>query len=109
MTEDFKKELASLLNRYSWDNACETPDHILADYVERCLTNLCGTINQDIAWHENWKRLGEAKRLYDDIDNHLQKRTRYRVVWKNAQTLRNARENLEFVILCLDKLDTKEE
>ena len=49
MTEDFKKELASLLNRYSWDNACETPDHILADYVERCLTNLCGTINQDIA------------------------------------------------------------
>ena len=59
MTEDFKKELASLLNRYSWDNACETPDHILADYVERCLTNLCGTINQDIAWHRNWKRLGE--------------------------------------------------
>ena len=59
MKDDFKKELTSLLNRYSWDNACETPDHILADYVERCLTNLCGTINQDIAWHSGWKRLGE--------------------------------------------------
>lgn len=59
--KDFKKELTSLLNRYGWDAACETPDHILADYVERCMTNLCSTIGKNIAWHSSWKRLGEEK------------------------------------------------
>lgn len=59
MKDDFKKELTSLLNRHGWDIACETPDYILADYVENCLKNLCGTINKDIAWHSGWKRLGE--------------------------------------------------
>lgn len=53
--------------------------------------------------------LDKAKRLYDDIDNHLQKEHAIEWFGKNAVTLRNARENLEFVILCLDKLDTKEE
>jgi hypothetical protein len=57
----FKKELTSLLNRYGWDSACETPDHILADYVERCMTNLCSTMGKTIAWHSSWKRLGEAE------------------------------------------------
>lgn len=59
MKEDFKKELTSLLNRYGWDNACETPDHILADYVEGCLKNYVGVMVKNIAWHSSWKRLGE--------------------------------------------------
>jgi hypothetical protein len=49
--KDFKKELTSLLNRYGWDNACETPDHILADCVERCLTNLCSIMGKNTEWH----------------------------------------------------------
>ena len=53
--------------------------------------------------------LDKAKRLHDDIDNHLQKEHAIEWFGKNAVSLRNARENLEFVILCLDKLDTKEE
>ena len=53
--------------------------------------------------------LDKAKRLYDDIDKHLQQEHAIEWFGKNAVTLRNARENLEFVILCLDKLDTKEE
>lgn len=61
MKDDFKKELTSLLNRHGWDNACEIPDHILADYVENCLKNLCGTISKDIDWHKDWKRLGTGK------------------------------------------------
>lgn len=56
---EFKKELTSLLNRHGWDDACETPDHILADYVEKCLCNYCSTISRNIAWHTGWKRLGE--------------------------------------------------
>ena len=51
--------------------------------------------------------LDKAKRLYDDIDNHLQKEHAIEWFGKNAVTLRNARENLEFVIMCLDKLDVK--
>ena len=58
---EFKKELTSLLNRHGWDNACETPDHILADYVEKCLCNYCSTISRNIAWHSSWKRLGEEE------------------------------------------------
>ena len=56
--DGFKKELTSLLNRYGWDGACETPDHILADYVERCLNNYCSTIGINMAWH-NWKKISD--------------------------------------------------
>ena len=66
--ENFKKELSSLLNRYSWDTACETPDYILADYVERCLLNYCSTMAMNIAWHSNWKRSLEKIREEDKID-----------------------------------------
>lgn len=59
MENCFKKELTSLLNRYEWDNACETPDFILADYVESCLQSFLVTIKKDISWHSSWKTLGE--------------------------------------------------
>lgn len=59
---DFKKELTSLLNKYSWDKACETPDYILADYVERCLNNYCSTIGINMAWH-NWRKLEDDKTM----------------------------------------------
>ena len=58
--KDFKTELTSILNRYGWDNACETPDHILADYVERCMTNLCSTMGKNIAWHRRKKAAGKT-------------------------------------------------
>ena len=49
--------------------------------------------------------LEKAQRLYDDIDKQLQKEHAKEWFGKNAVTLRNARENLEFVILCLDKFE----
>lgn len=55
MSEDFKKELTSLLNRHSWDCVCETPGFILADYIERCLDNYATTMAQNRAFHSNWK------------------------------------------------------
>ncbi len=55
----FKKELASLLNRYGWDNFCECPDHILADYAERCLLGFQAAMNDNIIWHATWRRIGE--------------------------------------------------
>ena len=38
--EEFRKELQSLLNRYSIDNSMNTPDYVLAEYIIRCLYSL---------------------------------------------------------------------
>lgn len=35
--EEFRRELAGLLNRYSQENSRDTPDWILADYLIGCL------------------------------------------------------------------------
>lgn len=35
--EDFTKELQSLINRHSKENGSNTPDFILAHYLNRCL------------------------------------------------------------------------
>jgi hypothetical protein len=34
---DFKRELASVLNKYSRENLSNTPDYILAEYLNDCL------------------------------------------------------------------------
>ena len=38
--EDFRKDLAELLNRYGKDNELNVPDFLLAGYLHRCLDNL---------------------------------------------------------------------
>jgi hypothetical protein len=35
--KDFEKELSDLLNKYSLDNECATPDFILADFMVQCM------------------------------------------------------------------------
>lgn len=47
---DFRKELASLLNRHSVENRSNTPDFILANYMARCLT----AFELAIQDRENW-------------------------------------------------------
>jgi hypothetical protein len=37
ITDEFKKDLASLLNKYSFENRSNTPDFILAEYLFSCL------------------------------------------------------------------------
>lgn len=54
--DGFRNELTKLLNNYGWDNACETPDKILADYIVSCLENYCATTAKNRAWHSVWKR-----------------------------------------------------
>jgi hypothetical protein len=34
---EFQKELRALINRQSMENGCNTPDFILAEYLNRCL------------------------------------------------------------------------
>jgi hypothetical protein len=42
----FNRELISLLNRYSKENGSNTPDFILANYLNSCLHTFNNTINQ---------------------------------------------------------------
>lgn len=50
-----------------------------------------------------------AQRLYNQIDFALQKEHAKEWFGKNAVILRNARENLDFVILNLDKLQSEKD
>jgi hypothetical protein len=38
MTTTFRKELEEIINRNSKENGSNTPDFILAEYIEDCLT-----------------------------------------------------------------------
>jgi hypothetical protein len=46
----FKKELTSLINRYSMENDSNTPDYVLADYLFKCLE----TFNESIKDRNSW-------------------------------------------------------
>jgi hypothetical protein len=48
---NFKKELVSLINRYSMENGCDTPDHILADYMINCLIAAEQTVKARDLWY----------------------------------------------------------
>lgn len=47
---NFQNELRSLINRYSEENKSNTPDFILAQYVEGCLL----AFNTAVQQRENW-------------------------------------------------------
>lgn len=49
--ENFRKELESLINRYSMEELSNTPDFILAEYLEKCMD----TFNSCINWRDNLK------------------------------------------------------
>jgi hypothetical protein len=57
--ENFEKELESLINKHSMENASDTPDFILARYLYRCLQ----TFNDIIHKRENWygREINELK------------------------------------------------
>ena len=47
---NFEDELTHLLNRYSKENGSNTPDFILAKYLEGCLKNF----DHAVSYRENW-------------------------------------------------------
>ncbi len=47
---NFKKELEMLLNKYSKENGSDTPDFILAEYLDNCLKNFDNIVNQKNKW-----------------------------------------------------------
>lgn len=50
-TEDFKKDLESIINKHGWDNICNTPDFILANYLYWCLSAYHIAVKDNFKWH----------------------------------------------------------
>lgn len=57
----FRIELQSLINRHSLENGSNTPDFILARYLERCLTVFNETLTERAAWYDPKIRAGAAQ------------------------------------------------
>lgn len=47
---EFQKELSILINKYSRENMSDTPDFILAQYLEGCLTNYSIAVTKRDQW-----------------------------------------------------------
>lgn len=58
MEESFEKQLENLINRYSRENGSNTPDFILAKYLEDCLLTFNVAVNTRDKWY-NFKPLDE--------------------------------------------------
>ena len=48
---DFRSELKALINKHSMENSSNTPDHILADYLIRCIDNFTETTQSRESWY----------------------------------------------------------
>jgi len=53
---DFKQELISLINKHSRENASDTPDFILAEYLMNCLVAFESATNRRTAWYDVGKK-----------------------------------------------------
>ena len=49
---DFRKELAAVINSHSKENGSNTPDFILAEYLEACLENFDNIVSKREVWYE---------------------------------------------------------
>ena len=53
---NFLNELSSLINRYSKENGSDTPDFILAEYLQGCLENFDRIVRSRETWHGRGKQ-----------------------------------------------------
>ena len=60
---EFKKELESLINKYSLENGSDTPDFILAEYLENCLLNFDCAVRLRNKWY------GHSNNLLEELSN----------------------------------------
>jgi hypothetical protein len=62
----FQEELRALLNRHSLDNACNTPDFILAGMLTEHLEAYRKTVLANMKWHEP-KAIGQAGQMQSPV------------------------------------------
>ena len=51
MEPTFLEELTALINKHSLENGSNTPDYILADYLNHCLAIFNGTVKERSRWY----------------------------------------------------------
>lgn len=47
---DFEKDLENLINKHSKENASNTPDFLLAEYLSSCLINYNNVVSKRDKW-----------------------------------------------------------
>ncbi len=50
---EFQKELAALINKHSIENETNTPDFILAEYLNDCLDSFSKLMEKRTDWYAN--------------------------------------------------------
>lgn len=58
---EFYDELKSLLNRYCKENESDTPDFLLAEYLDNCLDNYNYIVRQREVWY------GRKPKVYSNL------------------------------------------
>jgi len=64
---EFRKELAELINNYSKENGSDTPDFILARYLDNVLQNFDAAVKEREEWYGRATHLEEL-----DLDTQQQ-------------------------------------
>ena len=66
-TEDFKIELAELLNKHSKENGSDTPDYLLANYLIQCMD----VFDKIVIDRDSWYGRNRVQNLHtvDEIKN----------------------------------------
>ena len=49
---NFRKELENLINKHSKENGSDTPDFVLASYLENCLDSFDKATKQREEWYD---------------------------------------------------------
>lgn len=62
----FQEELEHLINRYSMENGSNTPDYILAEYLNNCLKNFDRALTVRNNWYGSEKSI-KCSVISDDI------------------------------------------
>lgn len=70
MSDDMRKELSELLNRYSQENGSNTPDFILTQYLTYCLVAFNQATKQRDAWYNIAPSPGHAHDSADPTLNY---------------------------------------
>lgn len=66
--QKFRKELEELINRFSLENNSNTPDFILAEYLEQSLKSFDLAVTKRSLWY-NEKNIQQQEELIENIAN----------------------------------------
>jgi len=63
MKVTFKKELEYLINKYSKENGSNTPDFILAEFMNGCLKSFDAAVKRRENWYGHTPEFGKTTNL----------------------------------------------